>query len=202
MRSSAASRMKCPPSVTKAWPSVARRNSAGPGQPAAAAAASTARRLAASPNGTTSTGRGIAAEHRYPFQFIGDHDEARGCRGDDLFPQQRAATALDQVQIGRDLVGAIDREVELGRLLERGEGDAEAFRIAARHFRRRHGDHLETSGNPRSRSSTKCFAVEPLPSPSRMPGLTNSRARAAAARFEGFDVHRSRILQQRVHETF
>src|SRR5439155_574150 len=58
IRSSAASRIQCPPYVTKAWPSLARRSSAGPAQPAAAAAASTARRVAANPNGTTSTGSG------------------------------------------------------------------------------------------------------------------------------------------------
>ena len=44
-----------------------------------------------------------------------------------------------------------------------------------------------TTSNPaRTRSpsrSTKCLAVEPVPSPSRMPGRTNSSARAAAARF-------------------
>src|SRR5262249_43221665 len=58
IRSSAASRIQCPPSVTKAWPSEVRRSSAGPGQPTAAAAASTARRVAVSPNGTTSIGSG------------------------------------------------------------------------------------------------------------------------------------------------
>ena len=39
---------------------------------------------------------------------------------------------------------------------------------------------------PRTRSptsSTKCRAVDPVPSPSRIPGRTNSTARAAAARF-------------------
>ncbi len=43
---------------------------------------------------------------------------------------------------------------------------------------------LAVAGAARSPiSSTKCFAVDPVPSPSRMPGCTNSTARAAAARF-------------------
>src|SRR5262245_39904666 len=58
LRSSAASRIQWPPSVTKTWPSLVRRSSALPGAPAAEAAASTARRVAASPNGTTSMGSG------------------------------------------------------------------------------------------------------------------------------------------------
>ena len=38
-------------------------------------------------------------------------------------------------------------------------------------------------------SSTKCLAVEPVPRPSRMPGRTNSIARAAAARFCASGFH-------------
>src|SRR5271169_4838317 len=53
-----ASRSQCPPSVTKGWPSLPRRGTAGPGQPAAAVAASTARRVASAPNGEISTGSG------------------------------------------------------------------------------------------------------------------------------------------------
>ena len=49
---------QCPPSVTKAWPSGVFRSTAGPGHPAAAAAASTARAVAVAPKGGISTGNG------------------------------------------------------------------------------------------------------------------------------------------------
>ena len=66
-----------------------------------------------------------AAEHRDPFRLVGDHDHLRRCRCHDLLAQQRPAAALDQSQIGRDLVGAIDREVEFRGLVERGERNTE-----------------------------------------------------------------------------
>ena len=47
-------------------------------------------------------------------------------------------------------------------------------------------------------SSTKCLAVEPVPRPSRMPGVTNSRARAAAARFCVVGIHGSDTEGQRL----
>ena len=55
-----------------------------------------------------------APERRDPFGFVGDDDHACGSRGDDLFPQQCAAAALDQAQVAGNLVGAIDREIQLG----------------------------------------------------------------------------------------
>src|SRR6185295_6797882 len=53
IRCNDASRIQCPPSVTKAWPSLPCRSLVGPGLPAAWAAASTARRVAVQPNGIT-----------------------------------------------------------------------------------------------------------------------------------------------------
>ena len=44
---------------------------------------------------------------------VGDDDEALGRRGDDLLAQVGAAAALDQPAVGRHLVGAVDRDVEL-----------------------------------------------------------------------------------------
>src|SRR5262249_19168787 len=51
-----ASKIQCPPSVTKTCSSLVLRKLIGPMQPAAAIAASTARRVAAAPNGAISMG--------------------------------------------------------------------------------------------------------------------------------------------------
>ncbi len=184
MRCNRASRSQWPPSVTKGWPSGRWRNAAGPGQPASATASSTARWVDLAPNGAISIGSGKLPKHRHPFRFIGDHNHPRRGRGDDLLAQQRAAAALDQRQVGRDLVCAVDGQIELGRLVERRQRNAEPrppARVSLpRSARRRYR-------GPRARArratSTKCSAVEPVPSPTRMPGRTKSRARAAAARF-------------------
>ena len=113
----------CPPSVTKGWPSrVPPQPPPGPGsrrdregrldRPAGGHQ---------SPKGTTSIGSGkrpsVSTHLLASAITIIFADTAR----DDLLPQQRAAAALDQAQVGRDLVGAIDGEVERGRLVERGQ---------------------------------------------------------------------------------
>ena len=63
-------------------------------------------------------------------------------RGDDLFAQQRAAAALDQVQVRVDLVGAVDGQVEFRRLVERRQRHAEFGAEAGRALGRRHADDL------------------------------------------------------------
>ena len=55
----------------------------------------------------------------------GDHDEAVGRRRDDLLARVRAAAALDEPEVGRDLIGAVDRDVEAGELLERLDHEPE-----------------------------------------------------------------------------
>jgi len=51
------------------------------------------------------------------------------CLGDDLLPEERPPTALDQVQVGVHLIRPVDREVEGGMLIERGDGDPELARL-------------------------------------------------------------------------
>ena len=145
---SEASSIQWPPSVTKAWPSLPCRSTVGPAQPAAAAAASTARRVAASPNGMTSIGSGKRPSVFDPFALVGDHHHAGRGRRHDLFPQQRAAAALDQGEVGADLVGAVDGHVELGRLVERGQRHAEPLGIGAGRLRGRHADDVEPAAHP------------------------------------------------------
>src|SRR2546429_2085862 len=54
----------------------------------------------------------------------------------DFFAQQRAAAAFDQAQIGRDLVGAVDGEIELRRFLERGQWNPEPLGLRRSEERR------------------------------------------------------------------
>src|SRR5690349_11538863 len=49
---------------------------------------------------------------------VADDDEALDRRGDDLLAQVGAAAALDQPAVGRHLVGAVDRDVEMGEAVE------------------------------------------------------------------------------------
>jgi hypothetical protein len=117
IRTSAASSIWCPPSVTKGWPSWPRRKTAGPGRPAAMAAASTARRVATTPNGTTSDRQREMPQLGHAFGIVGNHNHAGGGGGNDLFPQQRAAATFDDRKVGSDLVGAVHGQIELWRLV-------------------------------------------------------------------------------------
>ena len=53
----------------------------------------------------------------HELRLLGHH-EAAGRRGDDLLPQQSTAAALQQSETGVDLVGAVDRDVELEAAVE------------------------------------------------------------------------------------
>jgi hypothetical protein len=79
----------------------------------------------------------------------GDHDEAIRRGGDELLARVRAAAALDDPAVGRDLVCSVDRDVEP---LERLTGlDAQAERRRRRRGRRRRRDarHVEPPGGER-----------------------------------------------------
>ena len=74
---------------------------------------------------------------------VGDHHHAIRGHGDDFFAQQRAAAALDEPQRAVDLVGAIDGQVELGEIVERGQLDAGPLGQKARVLRCRHAEDFE-----------------------------------------------------------
>ena len=100
MRPSAASIIQWPPSVTKGWPSLPCRSLSGPRRPGSPRSpfrwpAGSRRK----PNGATSIGSGKRPRTSTHLRVVGDHDHARGRGGDDLFPQQRAAAALDQAEV-------------------------------------------------------------------------------------------------------
>lgn len=59
------------------------------------------------------------------FGFIDDDDEFVRADLDHLFAEEGSASALDEVEVGVDLIRAIDGHVELGVRVEGDEGDAE-----------------------------------------------------------------------------
>ena len=103
----------------------------------------------------------------------------RGGR-DDLLARVRAPAALDQPRPGGDLVGAVDRDVELVERLERlhREPGARAATTVA-------GDvATQRRRSPRAASSASSGAtVVPVPRPTRMPSSTRPAAYPAASRF-------------------
>ena len=121
-----------------------RRSVIAPSRPSAAQARSRRMRVEPAPNGTISTGSGKAPSRatRLEASAMTIMRPRRG--GDDLFAQQRAAAALDEAQLRVDLVGAVDGQVELRRLLQRRQRNAEACRLGARRFGGRHADDLKT----------------------------------------------------------
>src|SRR5205823_14806500 len=66
----------------------------------------------------------------------GDDDEAVGRGGDDLLARVRRAAALDEPAVRRDLVGAVDRDVETVERVERLDRQTEPARRLLRPERR------------------------------------------------------------------
>ena len=73
---------------------------------------------------------------RHQLRLVGHHHEPPGRTGHHLLAQVRAAKALDQRQVGRDLVGAVDREIEAGPPLEVNQPDAQLTASLRRALRR------------------------------------------------------------------
>ena len=143
MRWSAASRIQLPPSVTEGLallvaPQQRRAGSAERPQPRPRSSM----RVAASPKGTTSIGSGnrpSVATHLLSSAMTIMRAEAAAT----IFSRnKRAAAALDQSEIGPDLVGAIDGQIKLRRLIQRGERNAQALGLRARRLGSRHADDL------------------------------------------------------------
>lgn len=66
------------------------------------------------------------------LRLVDDADKPVRDQLDHLLAQQRAAAALDEVELRVDLVGAVDGEVEARDGVERGEGDVEACGVVVR----------------------------------------------------------------------
>ena len=145
--------------------------------------------MAASPNGTTSTGSGKRPSDGHPFRFVDDDDHAGRGRGDDLLPQQRAAAALDQAQIGGDLVGAVDGKIELRRLVERGERHAQPLGVAAGRLRRGHSDDVEPGVNALRQKLDEMLGGRAAAETEPHAGTHELERAGGGCTFLAFDIH-------------
>ncbi len=81
---------------------------------------------------------------------VGDHHHVPAGAGDDLLPQQGGAPALDEPEPVIHLVGAVDRQVEFGKLVEGREANAKALGLPAGRLGGRHADDIEPVLHPLS----------------------------------------------------
>ena len=182
MRPNCASRSQCPPSVTKAWPSRSRRNRAGPALPVRAAAASTARRVAAAPKGAISIGSGkrpSTSTHLLSSAMTIMRADAAAT----IF-SRNSAPPPPLIKVRSGPISSAPSTVRSSSGTSSSVVSAMPSRSACARVASEVGTAI-TSSPARTRwakSSTKCWAVEPVPRPSRMPERTKSMARAAAAR--------------------
>ena len=77
------------------------------------------------------------------FAGIGNHDHLIAGGGHDFFLQQRPAAAFDQVEIGIKLIGAIDRQIQPFRLVQRNHLDAQFARQGGCAGRGGHGAYFQ-----------------------------------------------------------
>ena len=65
------------------------------------------------------------SEKRDGFGRVGDNDHFLCDGSNDFFAEEGAASPLDQVELGIDLVGAVDGDINFGMVVERSQRDAE-----------------------------------------------------------------------------
>ena len=95
------------------------------------------RRVAARPNGTTSTGSGKAPSADTSLEASAI-TAMRAEAAATIFSRRSAPPPpLISLSLRIDLVGAVDRQIELGHLVERRQRDAEAVRLRERRLRGR-----------------------------------------------------------------
>ncbi len=112
-----------------------------------------------------------------------DDDEALGRRRDGLLARVRRAAPLHDPTRRRDLVGAVDRDVELRRAhpprrTARPRGRARAPPLGRGDVATHRSDEPPPASAGRSRAT-----VEPVPEPTRMPSSTSAAAASAATCF-------------------
>ena len=141
----------------------ARRRSIGPRQPSAAQTRSIWRARRGEAERDDLDGQGKGAEPRDMFGGVGDDDHPPGGRGDDLLAQQRAAAALDETQRAVDFVGAVDGQVEFGRIRRGSRAARQRARPGPRSPPRSATPTMASPSRTRSPSrSTKWRAVCPI----------------------------------------
>src|SRR5262245_20835939 len=90
------------------------------------------------------------------------HDPACA-RRDDLFPPNCAPVSPNEATVGVHLVGAIDREVDPQRVVERDERDAEGAREVRGRARRRDAAHFEARRDPIAQRAHETLRGAPGP---------------------------------------
>ena len=102
---------------------------------------------------------GQAARRAQPLHELllldDQHAAPRGERNQ-LLADQRAATALERVAPRVDLVGAVDAEVEAGRLVERGEREAEPAAQVGGALRSGYAAHAKSAAGQRLQRRGGC----------------------------------------------
>ena len=96
----------------------------------------------------TSIGNGKAPSRGTSLVEFGDDDHALRGGGDDLLPQQRAAAALDQIELGIDFVGPVDGQIEFRNVVESSERNAERLRLRFCRLRSPDAADIETRFDP------------------------------------------------------
>ena len=90
------------------------------------------RRVCMWQKGVISTGRAKPGPRALAqLGLVDDDDELLGHHLDHLLAEESAAAALDEGEVGVDLVGTVDGDVEDGLLVEGAEGDVERLRLLA-----------------------------------------------------------------------
>jgi len=108
-------------------------------------------------------------ERLHQFAIVGDDHHLIGRGRHDLLAQQRTASALDQPQLIVDLIGAIDGEMQVRRVVERGQRNAKPLGLRTRRLGCRHAKHLESGGDFNSQRLDEArrgrAGAEPQPRP-------------------------------------
>ena len=107
---------------------------------------------------------------------------------------QRAAMPFDQIEIRRDFVRAVDRDIERFRFGERDERNTDFARERGDGARRRHAGHAKPARTRSPSRRMNADAVRPEPSPTRAP----SRSVRAAARRDRVDRRIDPVLMRPV----
>ena len=138
MRPKSQSRMRLPLSVTKGAPDDMRARALAP-------STSSDSRVASSPKATTSTGtRCLCTKSVHQLAAVDDDREAMARGRDNLLAQQGSAQSLDQIErAALHFVSAIDREIDLAMLAERGERNVRRLRLCCRTLRRGNADEAQ-----------------------------------------------------------
>ena len=106
--------------------------------------------------------------------------------------QQRAAAALDQAQIVRDFVGAVDGKIKLRGLVQIGERHAQPLGVAAGRFRCGHTDHVEASADPLGQKLDKMLGGRPAAQAKPHARTHEFEGAGGGGTFLSIDIHRNR----------